>query len=244
MGTLLSGTFSIFGPMAYFFLPECTAGTTYLPPDESRHAVKSLRLRSNDAFSVLNGKGDVFNAILKDANEKKLSFHIEKVLHVDQKFPLLNIAISPLKFNDRLELFVEKASEMGVHAITPLICSRTEKKQLNRARLERVMIAAIKQSGNPYLPILNEPVDFNTFILSDKASSRLIAHCEETQKNRLTEMRFGDIISVLIGPEGDFSPEETQMAIDSGYIPITLGNNTLRAESAGITVCAYFHLLK
>jgi len=230
--------------MAYFFFPECTNGTTELPPDESRHAVKSLRLRNGDEFNILNGKGDVFTAAIDDANEKKLIFHINREQHFSQKHPLLNLAISPLKFNDRLELFVEKACEMGVYSITPLICKRTEKKHINKARLKRVMISAVKQSGNPFLPILNDAIEFNKFIESDTSSSRLIAHCEESHKNRLTEMEFRDTVSVLIGPEGDFTENETQDALSAGYLPITLGENTLRAESAGITVCAYFHLIK
>jgi 16S rRNA (uracil1498-N3)-methyltransferase len=230
--------------MAYFFLPECATGTTELPRDESRHAVKSLRLRNEDEINILNGKGDVFAARLINADEKKSIIQIEKSLHFDQKLPRLNVAISPLKFTDRLELFIEKACEMGVYSITPLVCNRTEKKHVNKARLERVMISAIKQSGNPYLPILNDATDFSHFIESDKSASRLIAHCEESQKNRLTEIEFGESVSVLIGPEGDFTQEETKEAITAGYIPITLGDNTLRAESAGITVCAYFHLIK
>lgn len=237
-------TFHIFEPMAYFFLPDCTNGTTELPKDESRHAVKSLRLRNGAEINILNGKGDVFSARLIHADENKSIIQIEKDLHIDQKRPYLNVAISPLKFTDRFELFIEKACEMGVYSITPLLCNRTEKKHVNKARLKRVMIAALKQSGNPYLPILHDATDFDAFVESDISPSRLIAHCEESQKNHLTEIEYSDSVSILIGPEGDFTQNETQMAISNGYIPITLGDNTLRAESAGITVCAYFHLIK
>ena len=230
--------------MANFYLPECTTHTSELPPEESRHASKSLRLKNGDTIRILNGKGLIYKAELENVNDRKCLIRVTDEHYTEAKLPKLTIAISPLKFNDRFEFFIEKAVEMGVYSITPLICKRTEKKHVNLARLERIMIAALKQSGNPHLPILAEPTEFSEFIKSDVSSTRLIAHCEESKKNDLTKMSFSDSITALIGPEGDFTNEETALALTSDYTPITLGPNTLRTESAGLTVCSYFHLLK
>ena len=229
--------------MPAFYFPECHLTSTKLPEEESRHALKSLRLNEKNEIKVLNGKGDVFKAIITSVSKKELSFEILEHISAEKLTPELHVAISPLKQADRFEFFIEKATEMGIKSITPLICDRTEKPRININRLERIMISALKQSGNPYMPVLNEAISFKNHIPTVNTALKVMGYCEqEDKKENLNSINFDYHTTALIGPEGDFTKEELDTAIKHGFMPISMGALTLRTETAGIAFCSIFHL--
>ena len=235
--------FHIFGVMASFYMPDCTDDSAFLTKEESRHAIKSLRLKIGDEIDILNGRGRVFHAVIQEENEKKVNFKITSSDEYDSLKPRLHMAVSPLKFNDRFEFFVEKACEMGVHSVTPLICQRTERKMIKTDRLKRIAISALKQSGNPYLTEIRESLQLSEFLEKDKSTSKLVAHLDKSGTKRLPELNFTNEITVLIGPEGGYSDEEVGKLKKGHYTFIDLGPNILRTESAAMAVSAYFHMM-
>jgi 16S rRNA (uracil1498-N3)-methyltransferase len=140
--------------------------------------------------------------------------------------------------NDRFEWFLEKATEIGVSEITPIICEHSERKFIKNERFEKIIVAAMKQSNQHFLPKLNDPIIFKDFLKQEFSDQLFIAHCEETDKKLLKELILPkNPVTILIGPEGDFSAKEIQLAIDSNFIPVSLGNTRLRTETAGIVAC-------
>jgi 16S rRNA (uracil1498-N3)-methyltransferase len=223
--------------MHLFFDAQITpdAITHFLTEEESLHACKVMRLKDGDSITVLNGKGLQVEAEIKKIHPKRCEIEIIKCIHFHIPDYDVHIAIAPTKMNDRLEWFVEKAIEIGITEISFLNCYNSERKHLNLERIERIAIAALKQSKRTYLPRINGMIDFNTFI--DKHKNGFIAHCEESKKNDLSDGFKGKNTPILIGPEGDFSSEEILFAMKNGYKPITLGSNRLRTETAGIVAC-------
>jgi 16S rRNA (uracil1498-N3)-methyltransferase len=150
----------------------------------------------------------------------------------------LHLAVAPTKMNDRFEWFLEKATEIGIQEITPVFCERSERKVINLERFEKIILSAMKQSNETYLPKLNQAVSFKDFIKQKKEGLQLIAHCEETDKRSLKEiLKPNEDITMLIGPEGDFSEKEIALALENNFNPVTLGNTRLRTETAAIVAC-------
>ena len=206
--------------------------------DESRHIVKVLRKNVGDTLHITNGKGWLFEAELTLAGMKHCSVTItSKVVQAKRPFNL-HLAVAPTKMNDRYEWFLEKATEIGVETITPLICDHSERKIIKIERFEKIIQSAIKQSKQCYLPKLNKPIAFKDFISQDFTNQKFIAHCEETDKKTLKSQlqKHKDCI-ILIGPEGDFSVKEIEMALQHNFIPVTLGKTRLRTETAAIAAC-------
>jgi len=208
--------------------------------EESRHIVKALRMKEGDTFKITNGKGSFFSAEIIAANPKAC---VVKILSEEVQHPLpyqLHLAVAPTKLNDRYEWFLEKATEIGISQITPIICDHSERKNIKPERYEKILQSAMKQSLKAYLPLLNEAVSFKDFINSTSSSQGLkcIAHCEESDKKSLKSVLYlNNKITILIGPEGDFSEEEIKMAETNGFIPVTLGKSRLRTETAAIVAC-------
>src|SRR5690606_10314025 len=208
--------------------------------EESRHIVKVLRMNEGDIFKITNGKGSFFSAEITNANPKGC---LVKILSEEIQPPLpyqLHLAVAPTKLNDRYEWFLEKATEIGISEITPIICDHSERKIIKPERFEKILQSAMKQSLKANLPTLNKAVPFKDFINSEKAIKGLkcIAHCEETNKKSLKSILLPNKkITILIGPEGDFSSEEIEFAKHAGYIPVTLGESRLRTETAAIVAC-------
>lgn len=203
---------------------------------ESRHIIRVLRKNEGDLVHITNGKGVLFNAKIRIANEKKCLVKIVS----SEKYALpflyyLHIVIAPTKNNQRLEWFLEKATEIGINEITPIICENSERRVVKNERLEKVLISAMKQSNQFYLPKLNEAVSFKNFINKDIEGNLFIAHCEnskkETLKNALKKVKN---LTLLIGPEGDFSDKEITLALKNNYKAVSLGNSRLRTETAGV----------
>ncbi len=217
-----------------------TAGTFSFTKDESRHIVKVLRKKIGDRFHITNGKGELFEVTLLVADPKKCQVDILRTEHTPKPAYRLHMAVAPTKMNERYEWFLEKATEIGVHEITPIICQRSERKTIKQERYEKVVQAAMKQSLNTYLPKLNSPITLEAFLQKPFSGNRFIAHCEEGDKRSLHSLSQGKTNTesiVLIGPEGDFAPQEIQAAMEQGYAPISLGKSRLRTETAAIVAC-------
>ena len=203
---------------------------------ESRHIVKVLRKKEGDLLHITNGKGFLFTAEVSIANDKNCLVTITHVEEKPKPWPYnLHIAIAPTKNNDRFEWFLEKATEIGIDEITPIICDHSERKVLKTERMQKIIESASKQSLKYHFPKLNEVTTFNEFVKQHNSDQLFIAHCEEQDKKSLkSELTKTKNITILIGPEGDFSLNEIKVALDKNYKPINLGESRLRTETAGI----------
>ncbi len=227
--------------MQLFYTPAITSETSRFEfdKDESRHIVKVLRKKEGDTLATTNGKGYIFNCTIVEAHPQHCKAEVTATVRKHSKRYHLHMAVALTKHNSRYEWFLEKATEIGVHEITPLICSRSERKSANSARLEKVIETAMKQSLRAFLPKLNPPTSFKEYIEEQRPGLCFIAHCVEKEKTDL-KRRLGadqDVV-ILIGPEGDFTLDEIGQACDKGYRPVSLGESRLRTETAAIMACA------
>ncbi len=215
-----------------------------LPEQESLHAIKVLRLQPGDEIIILDGVGGFHRAKITYVHPKKCGYElVESVYNFGQKSYNLHVAIAPTKNIDRLEWFIEKAVEIGIDEITLLRCQFSERKHVNFERLQKIIIAAAKQSVKAFFPQLNPLCTFEEFIRQHAAQTeshtKLIAHCYQEGKQILkSAIANKDRILILIGPEGDFSKEEVALALTHEFIPVSLGNHRLRTETAGVMACA------
>ncbi|QQS51579.1 MAG: 16S rRNA (uracil(1498)-N(3))-methyltransferase [Bacteroidota bacterium] len=232
--------------MQLFYTPG-TIGETYkLSEEESKHCIRVLRMQAGNTVYLTQGGGELCKAELADANPRGCMLRVvERFADYNKRNYSLHVAMAPTKNIDRFEWFLEKATEIGIDEITPLICSRSERKTINADRLERVIVAAMKQSIKAYKPLLHPQVSFDTFVKSrNQLSKKYIAHCQEGFKQNFRKLLVPNSESlVLIGPEGDFSPEEAGFATAAGYVPVSLGQERLRTETAGVFVCSAFSLI-
>lgn len=223
--------------MQLFYTPDISTGAQsfIFDKDESRHIVKVLRKKEGDTIQITNGKGFLFTSEIIFASEKKCEV---KIIAEEEQPALpyrLHFAVAPTKMNDRYEWFLEKATEIGITEITPLICEHSERIVFKAERFEKILQSAMKQSLQCHLPVLHEPVPFSTFVNQQRTGQLFIAHCEETDKKLLkTELRPSQEVTILIGPEGDFSTKEIELALSKTYIPVSLGNTRLRTETAAV----------
>lgn len=210
--------------------------TLVLPEEESKHACKVLRMQNGHQMSIVNGKGDELIAEIIDANNKACEVKKIELNHTPPDDFQIHIAIAPTKMNDRFEWFLEKATELGIHKITPLLCSNSERKKIKLDRYQKVLISAMKQSKRLYLPEITDFITLDNFIKINPKG--IFAHCYEGEKLTLNDTLEKKNFPILIGPEGDFTNLEVEKLIQSGYKPITLGKTRLRTETAGIYACA------
>ncbi|MBT8323605.1 MAG: 16S rRNA (uracil(1498)-N(3))-methyltransferase [Eudoraea sp.] len=209
------------------------------PEEESRHIVKVLRKQEGDKLQITNGKGYLFTAEILAADPKSCKAAIVKTTKKHQKMYRLHMVVAPTKNMDRFEWFLEKVTEIGVHEITPIICEHSERKVLKLNRLKKIMQSAMKQSLRTYLPKLNEPLTYDEFIKREHEGLLFIAHCQEEEKMELVRRVAPDKdITILIGPEGDFSEKEIDLAYENGFYPVSLGDARLRTETAAIVACS------
>lgn len=223
--------------MQLFYNPDIKSGdTTFLfDKEESRHIIKVLRKKEGDTIEITNGSGFLFTSEITFGNEKKCEVNVIKEQFFEPAPYSLHLAVAPTKLNDRYEWFLEKATEIGISEITPIICEHSERTNFKADRFEKIVQTAMKQSLQFYLPKLNEPVAYNAFIKEQREGQLFIAHCEETEKSLLKNaLKPEGELTILIGPEGDFSVKEIQLALQQKYIPVSLGNTRLRTETAAI----------
>ena len=227
------------------FAPDLTpAQTTYqLSEEESKHAVRVLRLAMGDAVELLDGRGGHYQAEIAEANPKRCQLRITHHETVAPRPYFAHVAVAPTKNLDRMEWFVEKAVEIGVERISFLRCARSERRELKLERLEKIAISALKQSGQAWLPQLDEMQDFAAFVAEVMPNTTFIAHLEEGERTALAQVAgTGPSCCVLIGPEGDFTPQEIALALAKGVLPVTLGNSRLRTETAALAAVFTMHI--
>jgi len=238
--------------MNLFYVPDIEK-SLFLPEEESAHAVKVLRMKSGDNIRLIDGKGGFYEAEITNPHPKHCEVRIiNKTSDFNKRNHYLHIAIAPTKNIERLEWFLEKATEIGIDEITPVVCRFSERKVIKPERLEKVIVSAMKQSVKAYLPRLNDICSFEEFLTSPSALStgegtlsRYIAHCYESEKKLLQQIYTkGNNALILIGPEGDFSQEEVNAALQQNFMPISLGNSRLRTETAGVVACHTINLLE
>ncbi len=226
--------------MLLFYTPLIKNTDTVFTLDEaeSKHAVRVLRLEVNDTLSLIDGKGTFYEAKITDAHPKKCELEILSFKTLTTKLASLHIAIAPTKNNDRLEWFIEKCTEIGISQITPMLCKHSERKKIKQERFIKTAISAMKQSLKATLPTVDDLVNFKELVNKPFDENKYIAHCyKENQKNFKELYSKGENSLILIGPEGDFSLNEVNLAIKNDFKPISLGTSRLRTETAGIVAC-------
>ena len=228
--------------MHLFYQPKISLG--YLPEDESRHAVKVLRLAPGDEIEITDGIGSLYKAHVKQSDPRQCTFSITQVLTTLPRNYSIHLAIAPTKNADRMEWMVEKCVEIGIEAISFVQCKTSERKSINLERLEKIAISAMKQSLQTSLSSLNEMIPFERFIHGRNEKQRFIAHVDENNKDHLVNVATAHSqYLVLIGPEGDFTMEELRLADKEGFIKVSLGSNRLRTETAGLAATMTLNIL-
>ncbi len=231
--------------MHLFYTPDIRENEYTLSETESKHCVRVLRLGISDSIILIDGAGGWYEAVIVDANPKRCKVEIKKHLkEYEKRDQYLHIAIAPTKNIDRFEWFLEKATEIGIDEITPILCDHSERKIIKDERLEKVIVSAMKQSLKAYLPKLNPLTPIKDLLSNSFEGRKYIAHCYEQDKKELkNEIAESRSNLILIGPEGDFSEEEVQLAIENHFVPVSLGNSRLRTETAGVVACHTANLI-
>ena len=212
-----------------------SSNTHTLSEEESKHIIRSLRMANGDSLIVLDGKGNSFECEIKNDHPKKCELEIVKVNQTSEPKFEIHIAVAPTKQTERIEWFIEKATEIGLTEFTPIQCSNSERSKIKTERLTKKAISAMKQSQRLFLPKINELSDIKTFISNHP--NGLIAHCYDTERSSLSKSFKAINCPIIIGPEGDFTKEEIDFALENGYKTITLGDNRLRTETAALYSC-------
>jgi 16S rRNA (uracil1498-N3)-methyltransferase len=232
--------------MHLFYSPNVIGNEHILNEEESYHCTKVLRLTEGAKIQLVDGLGGFFEAEISGITKKAVRLKIVKAISgFGKRNHYLHIAIAPTKNIDRIEWFLEKATEIGVDEISLLLCEHSERKVVKEERLNKVVISAMKQSLHAYLPKLNPMVSFSDFVKSNHQNQCFIAHCIANEERSYLQsmLKPANSATVLIGPEGDFSPAEIKLALQYNYKPISLGNSRLRTETAGVAACLEVNLL-
>jgi 16S rRNA (uracil1498-N3)-methyltransferase len=223
------------------FYTEEPASSDFITLNEetSKHVVQVLRMQHGEKIQLTDGAGTLLKAEIVDPHKKKATVRIIEKTFSAQKENKVSIAISLLKNSSRFEWFLEKATEIGVTEIYPLLCHRSEKQHFRFDRMKQILVSAMMQSKQTWLPTLHEPTVVNKVITGSTYTTRLIAHCEDETKNAITNFSKQSSVQILIGPEGDFTKEEIEAALSHNFIPVALGENRLRTETAGIVAATF-----
>ena len=220
------------------FFSQNISNEVTLSEIESKHAVKVLRLAAGNNVRLIDGKGSEAFGAVSNAHPKHCQVQVDSIIQKEKPAQEIAVALAPTKSNDRTEWFLEKAIEIGITHFIPLICENSERKKFNTERWNKVAISALKQSQRFWLPRISLPIKLNEFVKENTYKNRFIAHCEDGDKKELKD--YSDITKdqlILIGPEGDFSPNEIELALKNGFTAARLGDNRLRTETAGIVAC-------
>ncbi len=215
-----------------------------LDETESHHATHVLRMKRDDVIHLFDGKGNLYEGIIVEAGKKQVSVNVQTLLVHQERSSGLHIAIAPTKHTERLEWFVEKAVEIGVKTISPIICKHSERKELKTERLEKLIISACKQSKQYHLPTIHATQTFAEFLQTSLPEIRCIAWCETNSSHIRNHIKTEKELVCVIGPEGDFTNEEIEAAKQNSFKPVTLGNSILRTETAGVYVAAVYQALQ
>ena len=231
--------------MQLFYSTEIEDNLIYLKDQEARHCAQVLRKQVGDEIKVTDGRGKLFSAVLIKLNKHVCELTIHETKSMAPHAPYLHVGIVPTKNIDRVELFLEKATELGINEVSLLLADHSERKKVRFDRLQKILLSAMKQSLNTYLPKLNDIRPLKEWILNSPTNDQLqkfIPHCYNNEKQTLKQAYVpGNEALILIGPEGDFSLDEVELALQNKFIPISLGETRLRTETAAISVCAFFN---
>lgn len=231
----------------YFYVPDA-ASATELPADEASHAVRVLRMKPGDEMVLMDGVGTFFKAEVAVASPHHCVYRVvEEMPQLPQWHGRYHIAMAPTKLMDRTEWMLEKVTEIGVDEVSLLNCDNSERRVAKPARLEKILVSAMKQSRKAWKPVLNDMEAFRKFVSEPRGGMKFIAHCyEEIPRTYLYDELCGrdvsEAVTVLIGPEGDFTPDEVRMAVDAGYVSVHLGQSRLRTETAAMVAVMMMHL--
>ena len=230
--------------MILFYTNNVDGNIAHLDVEQARHCVQVLRKKEGDAISFVDGKGGFYEGLIQETGKKKCVIQILKTYPAYQQRPFnLHVAIAPTKNINRLEWFLEKATEIGIDEITPIICHHSERRRIRTDRLQKILVAAMKQSLKAYLPQLNEPLPFKQFIqIPRNKYSKYIAQGAENMPLKDNYQAPNNVL-VVIGPEGDFSKQELEAAFANNFQGVNLGKSRLRTETAGIVACHTLNLL-
>lgn len=228
--------------MHLFLCPFGDDELKHLNEEESAHAVRVLRLRIGDPMLLTDGEGTFYEAVVHEADKHGCVARVTARKNKEARPFRIHIAVAPTKNSDRLEWFAEKATELGIDEITPLICQHSERKVQKTDRLKKTVLAAMKQSMRCHLPIVNEPIDFTAFIKQENSANRYIAGQGATDELLRVAAKTADVC-IVIGPEGDFSEHELQSAVRAGFQPVGLGPARLRTETAALAACHIINLI-
>ncbi len=231
--------------MIQFFAPDI-ADNTVLPPDESRHAVRVLRMQPGQEVIVVDGCGFRYRCTMVDPHPDHALLAVRERIEVPNPWPChITLAIAPTKHNDRMEWLVEKLVEIGIDRIVPLRCSHSERKEIKTERLRKIAVSAMKQSLKTRLPEISEMMPIKNFLSEDFGTARkVVCYCDNnTERRELCRLYTGGDIVILIGPEGDFAPPEIDMARERGFVPVTLGDQRLRTETAALFAVTAVHVV-
>lgn len=226
--------------LPYFYVTDLSSSTLTLEEDTSKHIIQVLRMQINEQLLLTDGKGKKATAVIIDDNRKRCTVKLTDVIHEPEKATGVTIGISLVKNASRFEWFLEKATEIGVTEIIPLLCDRTEKEKFRHDRLQSILVSAMLQSQQCWLPVLHEPINFGEVVKQTTTANKFIAHCLPNEKQQLasTLAHHSPLTTqaaiILIGPEGDFTEKEIATALQLGFQPVALGNTRLRTETAGM----------
>ena len=229
--------------MTVFYKKDLSEGVNTLPEDESKHCTQVLRHQKGDEILIFDGKGGKHRSVLTLVGKKSCEFEILASDIIPQKAFRIHLAIAPTKNMDRMEWLVEKLSEIGVDEITFIQTKHSERKKLRLDRLEKKAISAMKQSGNPFLMVLNDLTPYEHFLKTINSDMKLIAHVDDSHSYITSIIKPTKSICILIGPEGDFGLNEVESAKKAGFQTVSLGKNTLRTETAGFVACCMINSL-
>jgi 16S rRNA (uracil1498-N3)-methyltransferase len=222
-------------PLPIFYQEELYGHSPFtLSEDTSKHIIQVLRMKKGEHLQLTNGKGKIITSEIISENKKATEVKVISTSNIEHRTSNITIAISLIKNTSRFEWFLEKATEIGISEIIPLICDRTEKQNFRHDRMKSILISAMLQSQQAWLPVLHEPLKFKEVIKISPQQNKYIAHCIEEEKKTIGNQAINQSSIILIGPEGDFTNEEVEFAIANHFIPVTLGNTRLRTETAGI----------
>ena len=238
----------------FFYVPDVAAGE--LPKEEANHAVRVLRLRDGDDLHLMDGKGVFYEAKITVASNHRCAFTVLNARLQERAWRgHIHLAVAPTKLNDRMEWMAEKATEIGFDELSFLDCQFSERRVIKTERIEKIVVAAMKQSHKAWLPLVNDMQSFASFVKSPRKGDKFICHCyaqadvedvaaggEETKPYLLDVLRTGEDCTVMIGPEGDFSIEEVRLALANGWQSVSLGRSRLRTETAALAAVHLMHI--
>ncbi len=230
--------------MKRFYSKNIQSNYIYLEDNEAQHCTKVLRCKQGDKIEILNGEGKRFEAEIQAINKHEVQAQIIRILQTETvNKNKLSVAICPTKNPARFEWFLEKVTEIGVHQIFPILTTRTEKQSIKQDRMQNIVLSAAKQSSQLFFPILHELQPLKNVIESDNFEQHFIAHCKDEKQHLKNAYSPNQSAIILIGPEGDFTSEEINIALNKNYIPVSLGNSILRVETAGVVACSIIQMV-